>query len=466
MYGVSPVAGSASLMTVITPSLSATPSTHRVDVTIDGRAAARIECRAGDVHVGIAMLGGNRCIDVSIQPRTVPTLLRREARRRREDPNRWCAGVARTIFDEASTWGLDELPGTDRDDLGALLASLAFPIARLARRGGAGPVPHVPRWAAPALRAGSTTAAVQAVYGPSASRAMARALPQGMMPGEGAPADAAPDLRPLGLAVSLVDHLPVDRLATVLAGGHRWLPPHHWPADDDMPELRRLWHLTDAPTATALALDATAVDHGTTRLRRALTILEPLAAVAELTLARRIADLEEQATRTMPAERPTPVARRRPAPRRAVERQPAPVAAARPRRDPLPAAPRNPPRDGPAGEQTRCFTYPATVEIAHGHQIGEHRLVLPRDPGDLTAWGRRLSNCLADYAGAVRSGRSVVIGLEERGTLVAALELRDNEVRQFVGIANGRPSPPRRDAMEALLRDLALGGRGGAGRAN
>jgi hypothetical protein len=427
-------------MTVITPSLSATPSTHRVDVTIGGRAAARIDCRNGDVRVWIAMLGGDRCIDVSTQPRTVPTLLRREARRRREDPNRWCAGVARVVFDEAATWGLDELPGADRDDLDALLASLAFPLARLARRGGAGPLPRVPRWAAPVLRAGSTTEAVQAVFGTTASRGMARALPQGMMPGEGAPAHAAPDLRPLGLAISLVDHLPVDRLATVLAGGQRWLPPHHWPADDDMPELRRLWQVTDPPTATALALDAAAVDHGTSRLRRALTILEPLAAVAELTLARRIADLEEQAARAMPIER---------------------AAAADPPRDPLPAAPRVPPRDGPAGEAARMFTYPPTLEVAHGYQIGEHRLVLPRNPAELAAWGRRLSNCLADYAGAVRSGRSVVVGLEERGTLVAALELRNNDVRQFVGIANSRPSPPRRQAMEGMLRDLTLGGRTG-----
>ncbi|NIR41581.1 MAG: hypothetical protein GWN79_26820, partial [Actinobacteria bacterium] len=80
------------------------------------------------------------------------------------------------------------------------------------------------------------------------------------------------------------------------------------------------------------------------------------------------------------------------------------------------------------------FDYPPTIEIAHGYRVGEHRLVLPRTPGDLTRWGRRLANCLADYAAVVGAGTSVVIGLEERGTLVAALELRDGEVRQFVGI--------------------------------
>jgi hypothetical protein len=53
----------------------------------------------------------------------------------------------------------------------------------------------------------------------------------------------------------------------------------------------------------------------------------------------------------------------------------------------------------------------------------------------------------------------VVVGLEERGTLVAALELRAGAVRQFVGIANSRPTGARRDIAERMLHDLALGGR-------
>ena len=126
---------------------------------------------------------------------------------------------------------------------------------------------------------------------------------------------------------------------------------------------------------------------------------------------------------------------------------------------PLPAAPMLAPRDGPAGHAARGFTYPPTVAVTHGYRIGEHRLVLPQSPAELTRWGRRLSNCLVDYVGAVRSGQSIVIGLEERGTLAAALELRDDRVRQFVGIANARSSAARREVMERMLRDLALGGR-------
>ena len=442
-------------MPVITPFLSATPSSGRVDITIADRAVARIDHHDGGVRSWISLLGGDRCIDVSTQPRTLPTLLRREARARRDDPNRWCAGVAAAVFDEAEVWGIEDVPPGDRGDLDALLASLSFPLARLARRGGAGPMPEVPRWAAATLRADSPTAAARVALGSAATRGVARALPAGMMPGDGAPVDAAPDLRPLGLAISLVDHLAPDRLATVLAGGGRWLPPQHWPTDDDVKQLPRLWRSVDEATATALALDAMRVDRGIDRLRRALVVLEPLALVAELTLARRVGSLERQATQAVPLERRVPEQ----PPRQAVVAVRDPVAAApAPPPDPMPGVPRIAPQDGPAGTPTNVFAYPPTVEVAHGYQLGEHRLVLPRDPAELTRWGRRLSNCLADYAGSVRSGRSVVLGLEERGTIVAALELRADRVRQFVGVANSRPTRARRAVAERMLHDLALGG--------
>ncbi len=441
-------------MSVITPSLSATPSGDRVDIAIVDQPVARIDHRDGVVHVWISILRGDRCIDVSTQPGTLPTMLRREARVRREDPNRWCAGVAAAVLDAASGWGFDEIPQCDHTHLEAVLSSLSFPLALLARRGGAGPMPHVPRWAAPTLQARSSTAAARVALGPNATRGVARALPRGMMPGDSAPVDAAPDLRPLGLAISLADHLAPERLATVLTGGGRWFPPQHWPGDDDVKQLRRLWATTDETTATALAIDALNVEHGSARLRRSLSVLEPLAIVAELTLARRVVDLERQAAHAVPLERP-PAPPPRPA---RVRRARADVdAPAAPEPAALPAVPLAAPDAGPGGRGG--FVYPPTVEIAHGYRIGEHRLVLPRHPAELTRWGRRLSNCLGDYAGVVRTGRSVVLGLEERGTLVAALELRDGAVRQFVGLANGRPTRARRDVVDRMLRDLALGGR-------
>lgn len=429
----------------LTPSLSVAVSDDRFDVLVAGRLTARVERRsAGRARVMMALLGGKRCVDVSTQPGTVPVLLRREARRRREDPNRWCTGVARLAHDAAADWDVTDLCASDRDDLDALLAALPFPLGRLARQAGAGPLPHVPRWAEVPLRAGSAAEAARSVLGDRATRGTTRALPRGLVPGDGAPAGAAPDLRPLGLAASLAAHLPADRLATVLAGTGHWLPPQHWPGNHDVNELRRLWRVADTETATALALDAATVDHGVARLRRALAILEPLAAVSELALARTVADLERQAAEaTPPRPAPAPAAR---APQPARDR------------DPLPAQPRHPPRAAPALRvgPPATFDYPPTIEIAHGYRVGEHRLVLPRTPGDLTRWGRRLANCLADYAGVVGAGTSVVIGLEERGALVAALELRNGEVRQFVGIGNARPLGRHREVMTRMLSDLAL----------
>jgi PcfJ-like protein len=425
-------------MTAITSVLSYLSSAHRIDLRVGDTAVARIDHLRGQTHTSLVMLGGRRTIDVSPQPRTVPTLLRREARRRREDPNRWCGGVSRLLFDHVRSWGIEALPADDRDDLDALLASITFPLGLLARLDGAGPLPFVPRWAMPALLASTPTAAVRQMFGTKATRGTARALAQGMRPTAPAPAAAAPDLRPLGLAWSLRDTLRADRLTNVLAGANRWQPPQHWPRDDDIDDLHRLWPLIDASTAVALALDSLTCEHGIVRLRRALRLIESLAAVSGLAVARTVAGLERQATTAAPLRAPDPIPR-----------------------PPIPVAPLRP----PGGPRPRLavdrFAYPPAVEIADGYQLGEHRLILPRNATELARWGRRLSNCLADYAPAVAAGRSVVIGVEEQGTLVAALELTGNRgtVRQFVASANARPSAARRDAVDEMLHNLGLGDR-------
>jgi len=431
-------------MTAITSVLSYSSSAHRIDLRVADDTVAQIDRCRGQIHTSLVMLGGDRTIDVSPQPRTVPTLLRREARRRREDPNRWCDGVSRLLFDDAGSWGIDELPAGDRHDLDALMASLTFPLGLLARLDGAGPLPFAPRWAMPALLAPSPTVAVRKMFGPDVTRGMARALARGMKPAAPAPEAAAPDLRPLGLAWSLRDALGPDRLANVLAGAGQWQPPQHWPSEDDAQDLHRLWAVTDPPTAVALALDSLATEHGIARLRRALRLIEPLAAVSDLVVARSVADLEQQAIRAVPTHPPTAPPRRRAPPRRAI-----------------PVAPLQPPAGPQPRTATARFAYPPAVEIAHGYQLGEHRFVLPRNAAELTGWGRRLSNCLADYVGAVAGGRSVVIGVEEQGTLVAALELTGNRssVRQFVGSANARPNAARRHAVDQMLHNLGLGGR-------
>ncbi len=207
--------------------------------------------------------------------------------------------------------------------------------------------------------------------------------------------------------------------------------------------------LVDPRTAVAVALDSLRIEQGPARLRRALQVIETPASVSELVVARTVDGLERQAAAVIPfGDGGAPTPRR---PRRA---RPAPA-------DRLPAQPRTPLAGTPLDSGVDVFVYPPTVEIAHGYQRGDHRFVLPRGPADLAGWARRLSNCLPDYAGAITAGRSIVIGLEERGVLVAALELAGaaGAVRQFVGIANARPSPARRRAVDQMLADLGLGRR-------
>jgi hypothetical protein len=428
----------------ITPLLSYSSTADRIDLRVGAEAVARIHRDDGRIRTSLVMLRGARLVDVTPQPRTVPTLLRREAGRRREDPDRWCRGVARLLFDDVATWGIGALPDGDRDDLDALLASATFPLGRLARADGAGPLPFVPRWAMPALLAPNPTAATRAMFGPTSTRGMARALASGLMPAEPAPAAAAPDLRPLGLAWSLRDVLDPDRLATVLAGNGRWQPPHHWPDDDDISNLGRIWPLIDPRTAVAVALDSLRIERGPARLRRALQIIEGAASVAEIVVARTVDGLERQAGEAAATGVDGHAVPRRPPPRA----------------DRLPAEPLTAPAGPRPDRRIETFAYPPTVEIAHGYRRGDHRFVLPRTPAELAGWGRRLSNCLPDYVEAVGVGRSIVIGLEERGVLVAALELpgASGSVRQFVGIANAQPSAIRRRAVRQMLADLGLGG--------
>ncbi len=271
---------------------------------------------------------------------------------------------------------------------------------------------------------------------------MARALPQGLVPSDTAPAESAPDLRPLGLAWSLRHHLDADRLALVLAGAAAWRPAQQWPTNDELRRLERLWAITDAPTAVSLALDELSEGAGVSRLTRALQLIEPLAVVSDMVIARSVSGLEEQAALAVPPPPPAELPRAR--------------AVGRP--DLLPAVPRYAPAAARPAPVVEVYNYPPTIEIAHGYRLGDQRFVLPRNRADLTLWGRRLQNCLADYADAVATGRSVVIGLEERGTLVAALELtRADTVRQLVAVGNARPTAARRHVCHRMLRDLGLG---------
>ena len=88
---------------------------------------------------------------------------------------------------------------------------------------------------------------------------------------------------------------------------------------------------------------------------------------------------------------------------------------------------------------------------------GDLELVLPRTPDELRAWGRMLGNCLGDFGAAVAEQRSVIVGVRQRGALVAAVELLPNlrEVRQFLGVRNRVPPRSVVDPVLARLVPMA-----------
>jgi hypothetical protein len=72
---------------------------------------------------------------------------------------------------------------------------------------------------------------------------------------------------------------------------------------------------------------------------------------------------------------------------------------------------------------------------------------------DLAAEGRALQHCVASYAPAVRSGRSVIVGLCVLGARsTAELDRRTANVRQHKGAGNAAPPALNQRALEVLVR--------------
>ena len=92
----------------------------------------------------------------------------------------------------------------------------------------------------------------------------------------------------------------------------------------------------------------------------------------------------------------------------------------------------------PATTAGAVFRHPTAAAALHGAEAGsELRLLLPRTCDELAAWGRLLRSCIGSFGAAVAAGRSVLIGVEERGVLAYCIEVTpDGAVRQFLGERN------------------------------
>ena len=401
------------------------------------------------VHVDLVLLGGDRAVEVSFHPAAVVDLVRGHAERRGADANGWLGALVPAVAHDAGRWGSWTPAATSAGGSSALavLGGVAHPILGAAYDGGVTPAGEVPRWAAPALAESSMAAAAVRLFGaPAASRTVTRAL-------------ASLLLRPaiawwqLAVASAITSVCGADDVATVVAADGT--EPAGLPSAEDVAVLRAGFALLEPARAKRLAVDALAVG-GARRLEHALRSLVDAGDDIPWPPPVRLADLEAACLRATAIDPAPP--RPAPPPRRAVlvDDRPAPPAAGRPawttaRRAPATAAGRAPASDA-------AFAHPSAVRAFDGCVLdGDLELVLPRTPEELRAWGRMLGNCLGDFGAAVAEHRSVIVGVRQRGALVAAVELLPNlrEIRQFLGARNRVPPSSVVDPVLARLVPVA-----------
>ena len=466
-----------------------------LDVVLPHDAAAiRFERRDGRVRACLRYAGGKTSIDVSFQPAAIEQEIIASARECGVDPNRWRLGTLAALREW--TGALDWCPqGHDR--LLAAIGALTHPLLRHVYERGHRPCTELPRWAVPVLRAPDAASAAR-IIAHDANRRLARALAASLVR---QPPPAAADFVPLAYAVVGAGLVTVDDLANVLEAE---LPPAYdeVPDGEQIDEMRRVLALYPPQRRAALLLDAARTTSPVEMagiLRRLWWIRDR----AEQPLPVRVRDLRDMCARlvpvvagptTPPTAPPTaPPTTARPSPAAQIvapaaataPAAPARTAAATNRRElPTAAAAHAAGRVPTPAEALRAFERPdavqrrpferpltrpritATVDATrwsipsallpiHHFRHRRLRFVVPTSQVELRQWGRRLRNCLGDYAPAMASGQSWLIGVEVDDQLFGCIEVRttDRTVRQALGVAN---LPLGDEVLDPVLEALRL----------
>ena len=110
-------------------------------------------------------------------------------------------------------------------------------------------------------------------------------------------------------------------------------------------------------------------------------------------------------------------------------------------------------QDRRAVDVTR-WPVPRELLTISGHSRAGLRYVVPTSADELRRWGLVLRNCLGDYASAVASGESWLIGVERDDQLIGCVEVRpsDRRVRQALGPRNLALTPDTTERTFAALR--------------
>ena len=388
------------------------------------------------VHVDLVLLGGDRTVEVSFHPAATVDLVRGHAERAGGDANGWMGSLLRAIVEDARTWGSWSPSGAAPAPAAlAVLGGVTHPLLGAAYDLGVAPAGEIPRWASAALAESSMAAAALRLFGPSApSRAVVRSL-------------GALLLRPavawwhLAVASAISSVCGLDDVAAVLVATGSDAESDARPSAEDLAVFRAGFALLEPARARRLALDALAVG-GARRLEAALRALVDARDELRWPPPARLAELEAACLRATAVD-PTPPSRATPRPVRPLVPEPA----RRPAPPPVPSwatARRAPATSSAAPAGDRALRHRPEVRALEGDDLAgglDLELVLPRTPDELRAWGRMLGNCLGDFGAAVAEGRSVIVGVRQRGALVAAVELVPNlrEIRQFLGVRNRVP---------------------------
>ncbi len=399
----------------------------------------------------LAMLGGRRLLDVTVQPGALARVVASEAIEARRDGNAWCSAIEATVSRCGHDRGLWRRAEAAPRGLVPLLTGLGFPMLASAYDRGTAAVAEVPRWAAQVLARPNARQASAAAFGSRSTRRTTRALATSLVPLPGAPAAATVALGPLCLALVGRTVLEPDQLVDVLSERDIWHAPPVWLAASRLESAARIVEGLGPAAATRLLLDAAGRPRGIELLLDTLDLYRCVRHEFRTIPPRGLDALRDACSVLAPAPAPAPAPTPTPTPaaivaatgtenrRRAAGRRPAaprhdeharepgdPVAA--PAGAGRPVATRDifVPRNAPPTRATRstrlpdCFEHPAALREMHHLAAGDVRLVLPahaRGPRHVGTAAGKLPRLLRSHGrgrgrlGSRRRGARVAGGL-------------------------------------------------------
>ncbi len=409
-------------------------------------AALSVDQTEGRARLGLAFFGGDRIVDVSIQPGAWVGRIRQSASRFGANPDRWEAEIRRELLSGGSSEGWWTPASVDPEslDLVGLAARSAWPLLRHCTDD----VREIPRWATGLLRGPDPVSAVRRQFHTRASRPLIRAVAQQL----------SGSVDWWTLACVLACHsLDADRSARLLDPIEEAASPTHVCSVEQFRMLERL--LGDQPPATVLRFLRSADEGGPRRILRSLDQwrraadrvgeIPPTVAEAE----RRIIAMGEPRPATMAIPASAPVAE--PVIDLVASDVPEllrPLAASG-EREPWQRA-RHAPRAGDV-EIPTAFDHSMWDRAYHRERHGRVDLLLPADPAHLVEWSRLLRNCLDDYVPAVAARQCTVLAVRVDEVIVGAVEVDPTgRVRQLMGPANRPLASWVDDAVMGIVRKV------------